>query len=98
MKSISAKELCEKLKAGGNSVFLDVRSPVEYSGGHLPGSINIPLIGLLNRADELKGYDEIFVNCKSGGRSGVACVYLKQKGFDNVYNIEGGIDAWEKCR
>lgn len=72
---------------------MDVRSAREFAGGHVPGAINIPLMGLLNRADELKEYDEIFVNCQMGGRSSVACKYLDGLGFENVFNVEGGLDA-----
>lgn len=99
MENISANELCRLLKEKPNNVvFLDVRSPEEYEAEHIPGTINIPVMGLLNRADELKGYEKIFINCKSGGRSSMACQYLAQQGFKNVYNVDGGIDAWKKCQ
>jgi len=98
MKVISAKELCEVLKSEDKSVlFLDVRSSGEFANGHIPGSVNIPVMGLLNRADEIKGYDKIYINCQTGGRSMMACNYLEQQGFDNVYNVEGGFDAWREC-
>ncbi|PIR55241.1 hypothetical protein COU74_02460 [Candidatus Peregrinibacteria bacterium CG10_big_fil_rev_8_21_14_0_10_36_19] len=98
MKSITAKDLCEVLKSDDKNVLLlDVRSAEEFEEGHIPGAINIPAMGLLNRSDELKGYERIFVNCKGGGRSMMACQYLNQKGFDNVYNVIGGFDAWKEC-
>ncbi len=66
---------------------VDVRTPMEYSSGHVVGSINIPLNELPNRVNELKGIeDPIVLCCASGMRSGQATQFLAQSGFQNVSN------------
>jgi rhodanese-related sulfurtransferase len=62
---------------------IDVRTPGEFMGGHVVGSINIPLQEIQNRADEIKALSQpIVLCCASGMRSGQATVYLKSLGVD----------------
>lgn len=62
---------------------IDVRTPGEFMGGHVSGSINIPLQEIQNRADEIKALSQpIVLCCASGMRSGQATVYLKSLGVD----------------
>ena len=85
----------EEFQATPGAVLLDVRTPEEYAGGHIPGSISIPLAALPARYSELGGLDTpLFVHCLSGGRSGQAVSFLKSAGFTNVKNI-GGINAYK---
>lgn len=66
---------------------VDVRTPMEYSSGHVVGSINIPLNELPHRMDELKGIEKpIVLCCASGMRSMQATQFLSQSGFSNVTN------------
>ena len=84
----------EEFQATPGAVLLDVRTPEEYAGGHIPGSISIPLAALPARYNELGALDTpLFVHCLSGGRSGQAVRFLKSVGYTNVKNI-GGINAW----
>lgn len=93
MNSITAQELKQLLPS--DEVFLlDVRTAPEHTQENIPNSINIPLMGLLNRANELPKDKKLIVYCQTGGRSLVACQYLQQIGFDNAYNLLGGIEAW----
>ena len=63
---------------------IDVRTPGEFMGGHVSGSINIPLQEIQNRADEIKALSQpIVLCCASGMRSGQATVYLKSLGVDS---------------
>jgi len=72
------------------TVVIDVRSPMEFSGGNVADSINIPLQDLPNRINELKkDSGNIVLCCASGGRSGIATQLLKGQGFNNVYNGGG---------
>ena len=81
-----------------DQLVLDVRSPDEFAEGHLPRAIN------MNVRDEnflknVQGFDKsraIFVYCKSGFRSHVAATKLLELGFENVYDLEGGILNWIK--
>lgn len=66
------------------TTIVDVRTPGEFAGGHVAGSINIPLDELPRRLDEFKKMDQIVLCCLSGGRSGQATMFLKQNGIDCV--------------
>jgi phage shock protein E len=64
------------------TVVVDVRTPGEFMGGHVAGSINIPINELPGRMAELKKMSSIVLCCASGGRSGQAAMFLKQNGID----------------
>lgn len=74
---------------------LDVRQPAEYGNGHLAGAILIPLKELPDRLSELEKEKPLIVYCAIGGRSKMAAQLLSGYGFDNVYNMTGGIKAWQ---
>jgi hydroxyacylglutathione hydrolase len=78
----------------GNVQIIDVRSPEEWSSGHLPGAVHMPLAALPDRVSELDPTRQIVVHCQGGGRSAIAASYIKSKGLDGVANLEGGFDAW----
>ncbi|MBX2905204.1 MAG: rhodanese-like domain-containing protein [Taibaiella sp.] len=71
------------LKAEGSTV-VDVRTREEYAGGHVAGSINIPLNEVPDRVGELKKMGNLVLCCASGGRSGQATAYLSQYGINCV--------------
>jgi phage shock protein E len=82
-----------KLVAAGARL-LDVRSPGEFAGGHLPGAINIPVQELERRLAEAGPSDgELIVYCRSGHRSSRATQLLRQHGFSKVHNL-GPMTAW----
>lgn len=74
---------------------LDVREQFEYDAGHIPDITLIPMSEIQARLSELPTDKEIIVTCRSGNRSGQVTEYLRQQGFTNVHNMEGGIVAWE---
>lgn len=78
------KKIPEYLKQG--AIIVDVRSPGEYSAGHVKGSVNIPLSELEKRATELDLHKPILVCCASGARSGVGASLLKAKGYTQAVN------------
>ena len=70
-----------------NGAFLvDVRTPAEFSEGHVKGSVNIPLDTVPNSLKKFKDKNQIVVFCRSGNRSGQAKTILEQNGFTNVIN------------
>jgi len=69
---------------------VDVRTPEEFAGGSVAGSVNIPLNEVEARIEELRSMQPLVLCCLSGGRSGQATDYLQSKGFEKVLN--GG--AW----
>jgi len=83
-------------KRGGDSYqLLDVRQPSEYEAGHLAGAILIPLKELPDRLAELDEEKPLIVYCAIGGRGKVAAQLLRGHGFENVFNMAGGIKAWQ---
>lgn len=73
----------------------DVRSLEEYQAGHVPGAKLIALNTLMARMDEFPKQGDVFMICRSGGRSAQAADYLtRQCGHKNLINIEGGTMAW----
>ena len=92
-------EQFEKLRAEKTNVVLDVRTQKEYDAGHIPGAklidFNSPdfdkKVGAL---DKDKTY---LVHCAGGNRSAKAAAKLSGMDFENVYNLEGGMRAWEKA-
>jgi len=82
-----------KLVAAGARL-LDVRSPEEYAGGHLPGAVNIPVQELDRRMAEVGPRDgEVILYCRSGSRSARATEMLRRHGFSKVHNL-GPMTAW----
>ncbi|SMC76661.1 rhodanese-like domain-containing protein [Sporomusa malonica] len=73
---------------------IDVRTQQEYQDGHIPGAPLIPLNQLERRIDEVPKNQKVLLICRSGNRSGQGTSLLRSKGFDNVYNIDGGMLAW----
>ena len=72
----------EELIKSGNATIVDVRSASEYIGGHVVGSVNIPLQEIPNRLGEFKAMKNIVLCCASGNRSGQATSFLKQNGIE----------------
>ncbi|HEY2143323.1 MAG TPA: molybdopterin-synthase adenylyltransferase MoeB, partial [Candidatus Udaeobacter sp.] len=92
--AISAHELKRKLDAHEAFELIDVREPFEYEIARIDGAKLIPLAEIGDRTEELQREQPIVVHCHSGKRSAQAVRLLQQRGFSNVYNLEGGIDAW----
>ncbi|HZH70418.1 MAG TPA: rhodanese-like domain-containing protein [Flavobacteriaceae bacterium] len=69
-------------KMNNKRVIIDVRSPEEFIGGNVAGSINIPLPEIPSRLEEIKAMDNPLLCCASGGRSGQVAEYLKANGIE----------------
>jgi sulfur-carrier protein adenylyltransferase/sulfurtransferase len=91
---MSAHALKRKMDAREPFQLIDVREVFEYEIARIDGAKLIPLGQIAERADELPRERPIVVHCHSGQRSAQAVRLLQQRGFDKVYNLEGGIDAW----
>ena len=79
----------------GTYTLLDVRQPGEYEKNHIPGATLIPLPELNNRSGEIPKQEPVIAYCAVGGRSSAAAQLLKGQGFQEVYNLSGGIQAWD---
>ena len=91
---MSAHELKQKMDAREPFELIDVRETYEYEIARIDGARLIPLGEIAERADELRRDRPIVFHCHSGRRSAEAVRLLQQRGFGNIYNLEGGIDAW----
>lgn len=79
------------------ALILDVRSKGEYKGGHIKGSLNIPLDELTNNLQRIADKNKVIITCcASGGRSGSACSILKSHGYTNVTNGGGWLSLQHK--
>ncbi|MGW8123821.1 rhodanese-like domain-containing protein [Roseivirga echinicomitans] len=95
MADITVKELKEKLRNGGLVCFIDVREEWEFDEDNL-GAKLIPLGDIPHRVCEIEDLknSELIIHCKSGARAGRAQKYLISRGFTNVRNLIGGIEAF----
>ena len=93
---ISVTALYEKTKSK-DVIIIDVRTPQEYTQGHLPKAQNIPLQEFDKRMGELSAYKnkELFLVCASGGRSHTATQTLLKNGFTKAQNVLGGTRGWQ---
>ena len=92
--SISVVELSDKLETKESMTLLDVREPEEVAECCIEGATFIPLAQLKERLGELPRQTPIFVHCKSGQRSARAVTLLRNEGYPDAMNVQGGMDAW----
>lgn len=96
--NITADEAHQLIEKNKDVVVIDVRTPPEFSGplGHIRGAQLKPLQEIENWMAELEKYQgkKIVLVCRSGNRSRAAAEILAQKGISNLYNVEGGMKAW----
>lgn len=78
---------------GEGSALLDVREVNEWTAGHAPGAVHIPMSELPQRLSEIPEADQLYVVCRSGGRSAKVTAYLNANGWDAV-NVERGMNGW----
>jgi rhodanese-related sulfurtransferase len=92
------KKLLENYN-GKDSLIFDCREQDEWDQGHLAKINLIPLSQLEARFEELKPFTDlpIYIHCRSGKRSMNACLFLQSQGFSELYNVEGGILAWNEA-
>jgi rhodanese-related sulfurtransferase len=79
---------------GGAPVVVDVRTAAEHAGGHVPGSLNIPLTHLQERIAEIPPGRSVVVHCEGGYRSAIAASLLQHLGRSDARDLVGGFKAW----
>lgn len=97
IENVDAKKFNELVEVG-DGVILDVRTPEEVNQGHLINSSNIDFYDkdFVRKINLISKDKTIYVYCQSGGRSAEAAVILQENGFSKIYNLSGGIKAWEQ--
>jgi rhodanese-related sulfurtransferase len=93
-KRITPRQVSEKISKGERFRFIDVREPFEFAVAFVDGAEQTPLSSFQEWIDGLGKEEEIVVMCHHGVRSANLCMFLVSNGFENVSNIEGGIDLW----
>ena len=93
MKSVDVHELKELIDSGADFKLIDVREESEFEAANLGGEL-IPLQSIPNNIEKFPKDKQVVVHCRSGKRSANAILFLENQGFDNLYNLEGGILAW----
>lgn len=97
MKEITVQELKQKIDNNEDFQLIDVRETFEYETSNLNG-LNIPLGGLLIETDKVERNKPVIMQCRSGKRSAAAVMQLEQSlGLENLYNLKGGILAWQEA-
>lgn len=94
IKTIEVTELMEMKEKDSSVRVIDIRNPAELNRGIIPGSEALPMHTIPLRINEFKRDETLVMVCLSGARSAQACMYLQQQGYDNVYNLRGGMIAW----
>ncbi|HBC05859.1 MAG TPA: rhodanese-like domain-containing protein [Aequorivita sp.] len=98
MADLTQEQWSEQLKNDDNAVIIDVRTDAEFEEGYIPGAVQIDIFNgaeFLKKAKELDPQKSYYVYCRSGGRSGQACMLMNSVGVKNAYNLKGGIMEWE---
>ena len=96
--NLTQKDWVSQFEADENAVILDVRTEDEFNEGFIASAINIDIhkgqdiVTEIETLDKNKNY---YVYCRSGMRSAKACEIMNQLGFENAYNLIGGITEWE---
>lgn len=92
---ISSTDLNSKL---GDIQLIDVRTPKEYTDGHIKDATNINFYDddFITQMSKLDKDKDLYIYCRSGGRSGKAAKQLEAAGFTKVYDLQGGMKNWNK--
>lgn len=88
----------EKEMMSNKGLLIDIRTPAEFEEGTIEGARNIDFLGdtFKTEISELDKTEPVYIFCKSGGRSAKAHKLLKEEGFENVYELDGGFTAWDE--
>ena len=90
-----ASALIEEMGSNPGFVIVDVRRPDEFAGGHIPGAININSAGFSEHLGSMDPDGTYVICCQRGGRSAGVRELMREAGFGEVYEIGGGMNAWQ---
>ena len=93
IQSLAPQTYVNEWQNAQEHLLIDVRTPQEYSSGHIAGAVNIPLQELSSRQSELPQDTPLILYCRSGNRSGQAANLLEDAGYSSIYNL-GGTIQW----
>jgi adenylyltransferase/sulfurtransferase len=93
MKEVTVTELKQMLDNKEDFQLVDVREPHEADIAQIGGEL-IPMGEVMSNLDRISKDKKVVIHCRSGARSGTICKALESQGYNNVYNLKGGILAW----
>lgn len=96
MRVLNGNALEKMIAAKEDIIMVDVRTPEEIAEGMIEGATHINIFNP-DFADKIAEYDKsktYVMICRSGARSGQACMHMEGMGFENIYNLEGGMMSW----
>lgn len=95
VKEIDAQQFAQWVEEVGHKMrVIDVRQMEEIAQGTVPKAEALPLHVLPAKVHELDKTEKLIMVCRSGARSAQACLFLQQQGFNNVFNLRGGMMGW----
>ncbi|MCB0457672.1 MAG: rhodanese-like domain-containing protein [Flavobacteriaceae bacterium] len=98
MQNLTQSQWRAQLQQDDNAVILDVRTDMEVAEGMIPNALQINIqdtVGFMEKIKQLDTSKNYYVYCRSGGRSGQACMIMNSLGFQNTYNLMGGMMEWD---
>lgn len=97
-QDLDVEEFKKGFESEEGAVIIDVRTPAELAEGQIDGHIMINVMdpSFPNKIAELDKSTPYYIYCRSGNRSGQVCNYMSSLGFEKLYNLRGGIIAWNQ--
>jgi len=99
IRKLDPQNFEKQLKESKDPILVDVRTPGEYAQGHLANAVLIDIYSddFKSRVGKLDKTKPVFVYCKAGSRSGAAVGVFTEMGFKEIYDLSGGITAWQRA-
>jgi rhodanese-related sulfurtransferase len=97
IEEVNVTTLAEWLAQGEAISLVDVRSPAEMNRGMIENAAPLPMHLVPLRPPEPKSGERLVIYCRSGARSAQVCAFLGQRGMTDIYNLRGGIIAWQSA-
>lgn len=96
LNNLGPKEFDQAISQTKDGTIIDVRTEQEFATGHFPQAINISYLAydFWDRIERLDPKKEYYIYCRSGRRSVRTCTLMKNGGFKKVFNLDGGLNAW----
>lgn len=98
LNNLTPEAFLQMVNQTPGAVVIDVRTQAEYEEGNLFDAINIDYLAydFWDRIEKLDPHRPYFIYCRSGRRSIRTCTLMKNGGFDQVYNLDGGLNTWQE--
>lgn len=93
-KAVSGLTQVQFIEGYRKAQLVDVREPKEFDGGHILGARNIPSSQMRQRFKEIRSDKPVYLYCRNSSRSARTALFLKKKGYTQIYQLQGGFRQW----